>query len=143
MVYRDGFCRRNCGSGGVVRPVDAASPAAKNKEETVASAAPVSVAKAVRSNDLRAIRDNVMAWGRKQYPQSQVRNLDDIAKLSGDPQFAVQLQQLRKALYSGNPEGFDAGKFMNVFADVSRNRKNNRPKKRSRCRNCTVKSVFG
>ena len=98
-------------------------PRQKNKEETVASAAPVSVAKAVRSNDLRAIRDNVMAWGRKQYPQAQVRNLDDIAKLSGDPQFAVQLQQLRKALYSGTPEGFDAAKFMNVFADVSRNRK--------------------
>ena len=49
--------------------------------------------------------------------------MDDIAKLSGDPQFAVQLQQLRKALYSGTPEGFDAAKFMNVFADVSRNRK--------------------
>ncbi len=98
-------------------------PRQKNKEETVAPAAPVSVAKAVRSNDLRAIRDNVMAWGRKQYPQAQVRNLDDIAKLSGDPQFAVQLQQLRKALYSGTPEGFDAAKFMNVFADVSRNRK--------------------
>jgi len=83
---------------------------------------PVSVAKAVRGNDLRAVRDNVLAWARKAFPDAEVRNLDDVAALADDRAFAGELQKLQKALYSGRGEDYNPAAFMEAFAAADKRR---------------------
>ena len=83
---------------------------------------PVSVAKAVRGNDLRAVRDNVLAWARKAFPDAEVRNLAAVAALADDRAFAGELKKLQQALYSGRGEGYNQAAFMEAFAAADKRR---------------------
>ncbi len=93
------------------------------RKETPAPApaeTPVSVAKAVRSNDLKAIRDNVLAWARKTFPDEEVRNLDDVGNLVGSREFSASLKELQSALYAGKEEVFNAAAFMEIFSQIGK-----------------------
>ena len=106
-------------------------PAEGKKPEAKAPAAePVSVGKAVRNNDLRAVRDNVIAWAEKSFPEQKVRNLDDVVGLVADTDFAAELQKLQTALYSGRTADFDAARFMDVFARVGKRQKKKKAKEK-------------
>lgn len=86
----------------------------------------VGMTKAIRNNDLRAVRDHVLSWAKKTFPDREVLNLDDVAALTGDAAFSAGLNKLQKALYSGRSDDFNSEEFMKAFTRVSR-----RGKKRS------------
>lgn len=97
----------------------------KEKVAENTKVAPISVAKAIRNNDVKSVRDNVIAWGRKQYPDANICNLDDVDALVKNAAFSQQLQKLGRALYSGCDDDFNSAEFMGVFANINKNNKKN------------------
>ena len=70
---------------------------------------------AADKNDLKALRDNLLAWARLSYDAATVNNVDDIAKLSADEGFKTALAQLSQALYAPRKNKFDTTAFLKAF----------------------------
>ena len=102
------------------RPSVASKPTkTQNKEENSSG----NMMQAVRKNDLKEIRDQVLLWARKNFPFEEIRNLDDVASILQDEEFSQALKQLRQALYRGNKEDFDANRFMDIFVRIGKQAK--------------------
>lgn len=71
---------------------------------------------AADNNDLKALRDNLLAWARLSYDDAAVNNVDDIAKHSADEGFKTALTQLSQALYAPRKNKFDTAAFLKAFA---------------------------
>ena len=99
-----------------------------NKKTNPASSS-VSVGKAIRNNDLRAIRDNVIEWAEKIFSDHEIHNLNDVASLVEDEVFTDQLKKLQAVLYSKRHANFDAAAFMQVFSRISKKQKQKEKKK--------------
>lgn len=100
-----------------------------NKKTNPASSS-VSVGKAIRNNDLRAIRDNVIEWAEKIFSDHEIHNLNDVASLVEDEVFTDQLKKLQAVLYSKRHANFDAGAFMQVFSRISKKQKQKQKEKK-------------
>lgn len=105
------------------RPSVTAKPSQdKHREENSSG----NMMQAVRKNDLKEMRNQVLLWARKTFPSAEIRNLDDVADILQDEEFSQVLKQLRQALYRGNKENFDANHFMDVFVRMCKKAKSRR-----------------
>ncbi|MBR1605217.1 MAG: protein BatD [Alphaproteobacteria bacterium] len=75
------------------------------------------VEKAAKTNNLKELRDSLIAWARQNYPDEKIHNLDDLGKKSNSKAFKQELSNLSKALYSGKEEGFNQTQFLKVFKE--------------------------
>ena len=105
----------------ILRRPEAASKPTKTKHKEENSSG--NMMQAVRKNDLKEIRDQVLLWARKNFPSEEIRNLDDVASILQDEEFSQALKQLRQALYRGNKEDFDANRFMDIFVRIGKQAK--------------------
>lgn len=105
----------------ILRRPEAVSKPTKTKHKEENSSG--NMMQAVRKNDLKEIRDQVLLWARKNFPSEEIRNLDDVASILQDEEFSQALKQLRQALYRGNKEDFDANRFMDIFVRIGKQAK--------------------
>lgn len=81
------------------------------------------IKEAASAGDLKALRDNLLAWARLVYDDASINNVDDILKHGAGPEFKLQLEQLGQALYSGRKGKFSSEAFMAAFAAEQKRRK--------------------
>ncbi len=93
------------------------------KAETKEEKSSGNMMQAVRNNDLKEIRNQVLLWAKKTFPSEEIRNLDDVAAMLNDEEFTRALKQLRQALYRGSKEDFNVSRFMDIFVRISKQAK--------------------
>ena len=87
------------------------------KEETVR------VSKAFKGDDLKIMRDSVLAWARNFYVEKNITNLNDVVELTNNDEFKEQLSLLTSALYSSNNCRFNPEEFLIIFNKMSKTQK--------------------
>ena len=55
---------------------------------------------AAKKDDLAALREAVIAWGRSAFPDNKIKTLQEIAELCADPQLKQQFDRLDQSLYN-------------------------------------------
>lgn len=83
----------------------------------------LSLSQALKSNDLKLIRDSVLVWAKKQYGSQNIANLNDVAAQVKNSEFAEQLNALNQALYSPDQHLFDINHFYRLFSMVEKKQK--------------------
>jgi len=87
------------------------------------------VASAAKKKDLRALRDNLILWAQKNYPDLSVSNLKDVAGILGDNDFDLAVDSLVRALYGQKDEKpFDEKYFQKAFKKAIKNKKKKKEK---------------
>ncbi len=82
----------------------------------------------IYSSDLKIVRCTVLEWAEKVYPERNIRNLDDVAKLFNNEELSFILRKLDAALYSPYKENFDAEKLLLLMKKLSREKKGSKEK---------------
>ncbi|MBP3545663.1 MAG: protein BatD [Alphaproteobacteria bacterium] len=103
------------------------SPTEK-KEESKKEVQP-DVKKAIKSRDLKNIRDEVILWAKNNNPDDVIRNLDDVADLYNDEELSYCLKQLTAKLYSSQQGEFDFQRLDKVMSALSKKNKGSKDKK--------------
>ena len=73
------------------------------------------VVDAAKAKNLRLLRDAIILWASKQYAPFKVTNLQDVISLTGDVNFAKQLQELNVALYGQSASDWNETDFIKTF----------------------------
>ena len=82
----------------------------------------------LREKSLKEIRDTVLQWAQNIFRSEKVLNLDDVDNLFADKDLSAILQRLKKELYSGKKQGFNATELEKVMHRLS---SQNKGKKRT------------
>ena len=77
---------------------------------------------------MKIVRRTVLEWAEKVYPEQNIRNLDDVAKLFNNEELSFILRKLDAALYSPYKENFDAEKLLLLMKKLSREKKGSKEK---------------
>jgi methyl-accepting chemotaxis protein len=78
--------------------------------------------KALQSNDFRKAADEIVAWGRDEFPGKRINNLGDVGKAFGSKEFAKELDAFDNMLYSGKTATFAKQKFYTALGKASKKR---------------------
>ena len=84
------------------------------------------VIKAAKARDLRAVRDNLLAWAAERYPGQQILSLQDIDRAAGDKEFRCELDKLGEALYAKDMHNWNEFLFIRVFNKINKRKKGRR-----------------
>lgn len=93
-------------------------PSSKNYKKEVIIAA--------KTGDAKKLRDALLEWAKTHYKNENIGNLQDIADISGNKEFAQKLNKLTLIIYSNKKTGFDADAFMNIFNRVNKKKVKNK-----------------
>lgn len=74
----------------------------------------------LHTDNLKEIRNIVIAWARELYPEQKIINLDDISSAFSSEELSALLQQLGTALYSGHKDGFDKVALHKIMKKLSK-----------------------
>lgn len=80
----------------------------------------------LRSGNLKEIRNQILVWARKIYPDTVILNLDDVSEVFGDPELSRLLEQLGSALYSGKKDAVDLHKLEEIMDAASAAKKSSK-----------------
>ena len=86
--------KRNNKQSARQRPSEINSPRLKLKQLIKA------IEIAAKKDDLAALREAVIAWGRSAFPDNKIKTLQEIAELCADPQLKQQFDRLDQSLYN-------------------------------------------
>ncbi len=75
------------------------------------------IRKNLQDNDYRSLRDNLIKWGNKNFDNTAVNNLNDLAMLVGDEDFSMQMQIINRVLYSDAKETPDSSIILQRLKD--------------------------
>ena len=67
----------------------------------------------------KEVREIVINWAKRNYPKSNILNLDDVESVVADKKLAEILQQLKNDLYSNKKHGFDAQELEKIMHEYS------------------------
>ena len=73
------------------------------------------IRKNLKANDYRRLRDNLLKFGNENFADFGVNNLNDLALLIGDEDFALQMQLINRILYVDAKETPDAQIILNCL----------------------------
>lgn len=76
---------------------------------------------AAKSKDLRALRDELINWGQRNFPNRNITNLQDIADIFNNQSFNRELDKIRETLYAENEKDWNQKEFIEIFCKVSKN----------------------
>ena len=77
----------------------------------------------LREKNLKEIRDTILDWAQGIFSDEKVLNLDDVDNLFADKELGTILQQLKKELYSGKKQGFNAPELEKAMQRLSKQNK--------------------
>ncbi len=77
---------------------------------------------AIVKKDIKALRDNLLGWGRERFAPAQILSLGDIAQIANDVQFSNSIDSLQELLYSKNHDDFDFASFEAIFKRIVKKR---------------------
>ena len=84
------------------------------------------IEKNAKQGDLKALRDNLLAWAKSAYPQKEINNLDDVIVQIREEELKLQLQKLGQALYSSKEPEFETTIFVKAFQNELKKQKKNK-----------------
>jgi len=74
--------------------------------------------------DFKALRDGLLEWGVKTFPEYKINNLKDVADCVNSPDFSAEMKKLMTILYSSkSPQDWSAEKFVQIFNTVYKKNK--------------------
>ena len=79
-----------------------------------------SVITAAKDKDVRRLRDELILWGQKHFPNRKVNNLQDVADIFNNPHFNRELEKIRETLYAENEKNWDSAEFLTIFCKLSK-----------------------
>lgn len=82
----------------------------------------------IATNNLKSLRDNLLAWARLNYNDTKINNIDDFIQYCSGEDFKTHLGLLGQALYSNKKNKFNPDEFLKCF---KQEQKNNKQKKTS------------
>ena len=100
-----------------------------DKKEEVKKEAHPDVKKAIKTKDIKAIRDEVILWAKNNNPDDVIRNLDDVADIYNNDELSYCLKQLTARLYSSQEGEFDFQRLDKVMTLLSKKNKGSKDKK--------------
>lgn len=99
----------------------------KPKEKTKAKPSLISIKDLsfnAKRNDLKALRNNLILWAQKSFPNVQISNLKDVSNILGDTDFEFMIDKLSAALYNNAKEtSFNSKAFIKSFKKALKNKK--------------------
>jgi hypothetical protein len=101
----------------------------KDKKEEPKQVVQPDVKKAIKSRDLKTIRDEVILWAKNNNPDEVIRNLDDVSDIYNNAELSSCLKQLTTMLYSGKQGEFDFQRLDKVMSLLSKKNKGSKDKK--------------
>ena len=101
----------------------------KDKKEEPKQVVQPDVKKAIKSRDLKTIRDEVILWAKNNNPDEVIRNLDDVSDVYNNTELSSCLKQLTTMLYSGKQGEFDFQRLDKVMSLLSKKNKGSKDKK--------------
>lgn len=78
------------------------------------------VIKYIKKHDYKAARSSLIDWAKIKFAQSDIKNLNMIADIVQNDEFANQLAQLNKFMYSSKDEMFNSMKFIEIFKKIDK-----------------------
>ena len=64
------------------------------------------------------MRDELIVWGQKHFPDKHIANLQDVADIFDSPVFNRELDKIRETLYANTENDWDDRSFLNVFCSM-------------------------
>lgn len=80
------------------------------------------IRKNLKNKDYRRLRDNLIKWGNENFADSAISNLNDLALVINNEDFAEQMQILNRLLYADTKEVLDYGIIVGCLKERLRNK---------------------
>ncbi len=81
------------------------------------------VLRASAQKDLRAVRDYLLEWAAKRYPDRRILSLQDVDAAADDKAFRCELDKLTEALYAKDSKNWNNFLFAKVFQNINKQKK--------------------
>ena len=78
------------------------------------------VLKAAKNNDLKELKNALLLWAAQAFAPAKVTNLQDVISLTGNQNFAREIEKLNTALYGAKKENWDSSEFMQAFRQAEK-----------------------
>ena len=76
------------------------------------------IIEAAKAKNLKLLRDELIIWGQKHFPDKNIANLQDVADIFDSPAFNRELDKIRETLYANTEKDWDEKTFLDVFCTM-------------------------
>ena len=88
------------------------------------------IVEAAKAKNLKLLRDELIIWGQKHFPNSNIANLQDVADIFDSPVFNRELDKIRETLYANTEKDWDEKEFLDVFCNMCKSLKKHKKKQK-------------
>ncbi len=88
------------------------------------------IVEAAKAKNLKLLRDELIIWGQKHFPNSNIANLQDVADIFDSPVFNRELDKIRETLYANTEKDWDEKAFLDVFCNMCKSLKKHKKKQK-------------
>lgn len=81
------------------------------------------IIEAAKAKNLKLLRDELIIWGQKHFPNNHIANLQDVADIFDSPLFNRELDKIRETLYANTEKDWDEKAFLDVFCNMCKSLK--------------------
>ena len=89
------------------------------------------IIEAAKAKNLKLLRDELIIWGQKHFPDKNIANLQDVADIFDSQVFNRELDKIRETLYANTEKDWDEKEFLEVFCSMCKSIKKHKKKQKA------------
>lgn len=89
------------------------------------------IIEAAKAKNLKLLRDELIIWGQKHFPDKNIANLQDVADIFDSQVFNRELDKIRETLYANTEKDWDEKEFLEVFCNMCKSIKKHKKKQKA------------